>query len=56
MRSIAADAFSREGLQCIWDANILPLLQEDFYGQWGSKASQFTLESLLGAGEDPSDR
>jgi 5-methylcytosine-specific restriction enzyme B len=55
MRSVSADAFSRERLQRIWDADILPLLKEHFYGQWSSKASQLTLESLL-EGAEPSNQ
>jgi 5-methylcytosine-specific restriction protein B len=55
MRSSEAEAFSSERLQRIWDADILPLLQEHFYGQWYSKASQFALESLLDESSGSSD-
>jgi hypothetical protein len=47
MRSVEESAFSRPRLERIWLADILPLLQEHYYGQWEHRAAQFELESLL---------
>lgn len=49
MRSKEGDAFSTERLERIWAADILPLLQEHFYGRWESLSGRFTLKSLLSA-------
>jgi len=43
------DAFSMARLEMIWDSDILPLLQEHFYGQWQAVAGKFSLKSLLAA-------
>ena len=49
MRSTDPGTFSRERLERIWASDILPLLQEHFYGQWDAKAGEFSLASLLRA-------
>jgi 5-methylcytosine-specific restriction enzyme B len=49
MRRTDPEAFSSDRLERIWNADILPLLQEHFFGQWETKASRFSLGSLLGA-------
>ena len=49
MRSKASDAFSPARLETIWTADIVPLLQEHFYGRWESLSGRFTLKSLLSA-------
>jgi 5-methylcytosine-specific restriction protein B len=43
------DAFSTARLEMIWDSDILPLLQEHYYGQWEAIADKFSLKSLLAA-------
>jgi 5-methylcytosine-specific restriction protein B len=47
MRSTDNDAFSDERLKRIWTTDILPLLEEHFYGQWESLAARFSLSSML---------
>jgi 5-methylcytosine-specific restriction protein B len=47
MRSTDDDAFSDERLKRIWTTDILPLLEEHFYGQWESLAARFSLSSML---------
>ena len=54
MRSTETDAFSVERLRRIWIADISPLLEEHFYGQWESVASRFALDSMLAASAIPS--
>ena len=54
MRSTEADAFSGARLQRIWSADILPLLEEHFYGQWESVARRFSLGSLMPPAVAPS--
>lgn len=49
MKRSHADAFSTERLGRIWESDILPLLQEHFYGRWEAEAGRFALESLLKA-------
>ena len=43
------DAFSPARLEMIWDSDILPLLQEHFYGQWEAVSNKFALKSLVAA-------
>lgn len=43
------DAFSMARLEMIWESDILPLLQEHFYGQWEAVAGKFALKSLVAA-------
>jgi 5-methylcytosine-specific restriction protein B len=47
MRSTDDDAFSDERLQRIWATDILPLLEEHFYGQWETMVGRFSLSSML---------
>ena len=49
MRRTDPEALSPDRLERIWNADILPLLQEHFFGQWETKASRFSLGSLLDA-------
>ena len=46
MRTTDEDAFSDARLARIWSADIQPLLEEHFYGQWDAVASRFTLPSI----------
>ena len=43
------DAFSPARLEMIWHSDILPLLQEHFYGQWEAVSNKFALKSLVAA-------
>ena len=47
MKRTSEDAFSTARLELIWDADILPLLQEHYYGQWPAVSDRFALKSLL---------
>jgi 5-methylcytosine-specific restriction protein B len=47
MRSTDPDAFSDERLRRIWSTDILPLLEEHYYGQWESLTGRFSLSSML---------
>jgi len=47
MRSTEADALSDVRLRRIWSADIQPLLEEHFYGQWAAVSARFSLESML---------
>jgi 5-methylcytosine-specific restriction protein B len=49
MRSTAADAFSEVHLERIWTTDLIPLLQEQFYGQWASVADRFSFWSVMKA-------
>ena len=52
MRRTEPDAFSAMRLRRIWDTDILPLLQEHYYGQWPTFASRFNLESVMQGATD----
>lgn len=49
MTSTAPDAFSIDRLDRIWRSSILPLLQENHYGEWDSVQSKYRLNALLRA-------
>ncbi len=49
MRSSAPDAFAPERLAGIWKTDIIPLLEEHFYGQWDAIADRFSLDSIVKA-------
>ena len=49
MRSTAPDAFTEDHLERIWTTDLIPLLQEHFYGQWSSVADRFSLQSVMKA-------
>lgn len=46
MRTTDEDAFSDARMERIWSADIQPLLEEHFYGQWDAVASRFALASI----------
>ncbi|HEV2360524.1 MAG TPA: hypothetical protein VGS21_02365, partial [Acidimicrobiales bacterium] len=47
MRSTDTDAFSASRLERLWTSDIVPLLEEHYYGRWSSVASRFALSSLM---------
>lgn len=47
MRSRDSDAFSLERLQRIWQVDILPLLEEHYFGLWQDKQKLFRFEAVL---------
>lgn len=49
MRSPAPDAFADDRLERIWTTDLIPLLQEHFYGQWASVADRFSFRSIMKA-------
>lgn len=49
MRRKDPEAFSVKTLGRIWSRDILPLLEEHYYGQWTAFASRFSLESVMQA-------
>jgi len=49
MRSSDPDAFSIARLERVWSADILPLLEEHYFGQWPSYKKRFSLTSILAA-------
>jgi len=49
MRATDPEAFSDERLRHIWSADILPLLEEHYYGQWDAVAKRFSLAAIRGA-------
>ncbi|HXN59926.1 MAG TPA: AAA family ATPase [Acidimicrobiales bacterium] len=49
MRRTEPDALSAERLGRIWATDILPLLEEHYYGQWPTFASRFSLASVMQA-------
>jgi 5-methylcytosine-specific restriction protein B len=49
MRSFAPDAFAPERLASIWKTDIIPLLEEHFYGQWDAIADRFSFDAIMKA-------
>ncbi len=49
MRRETPGAFDRDRLEVIWRSDIVPLLEEHYYGQWASVAGRFSLAALLRA-------